>query len=39
MLGKKEESLEMATKAVHLSGAKDRSKAVYFSKKLFIKSK
>jgi hypothetical protein len=29
MLDKKEEALEMATKALHLSGAKDRSKAMY----------
>lgn len=28
MMGKKEEALEAATKAVHLSGAKDRSKAM-----------
>jgi len=31
MMGKKEEALEMATKAVHLLGAKNRSKVMYFS--------
>ena len=29
MMNKKEEALELATKAVHLSGAKDRSQAMY----------
>ena len=28
MMGKKEEALETATRAVHLSGAKDRSRAM-----------
>jgi len=39
MLGKKEESLEMATKAVHLAGAKDRSKTIEITGAAEIKAK